>query len=73
MASPANGHSGKAGIGLNTPRCCSGPEPVAMATAGRAGGSGEALEPSGPPGASLLPEFRVETPCTFPTVRREKG
>lgn len=27
----------KAGIGLNTPRCCSGPEPVAMATAGRAG------------------------------------
>lgn len=37
MASPANGHSGKAGLGLNTPRCCSEPEPVAMATVEGAG------------------------------------
>lgn len=55
MASPANGHFGKAGNRLNTPRFCSGPEPVAMTTAGGVDGrrTGEALEPTG---ASSLPD-----------------
>lgn len=72
MAPPANGHSGKAGIGLNTPRCCSGPEPVAMATQGGRG-TGEAVEPSGPPGTSPLPELGAETPLTFPTPCKDRG
>lgn len=58
MAGPANGHFGKAEIELNTPWCCSGPEPVAMATEGKAK-EGEALEPCGPLGASGLPELRT--------------
>lgn len=36
MSNPANRHSGEVEIDLNTPWCCSGTEPVAMATEGRA-------------------------------------
>lgn len=71
MPTPANRHSEKAEIELNTPWCCSGTEPVAMATEGRAEEGAQALEPCHPFGASPLPELRTGTPGTFPILHME--